>query len=160
MHSSPCPRAARRPTTGGFTLVEIVIVVVIIGLLAALAVPALHRARFPSRQAAFFNDLRIAKDACETYALEHGGWPPDGNAGIPPEMDEYLPPARWSSRTPIGGRGDWVQGQYGVTAGLSVRLPLQTGQGMTRIDGKIDDGNLDTGQFRRRSLGFINVLEF
>lgn len=159
MHSSPCPRAAHRPTIGGFTLVEIMIVVVIIGLLAALAVPALQRVRLASRQAAFLNDLRIGKDAFETYALEHGGWPPDGIAGIPPEMDDYLPPARWSGTTPIGGRWDWDFDQYGVRAGLSVRLPFQTDAEMARIDAKIDDGNLDTGQFRRRTGGFIYVLE-
>lgn len=48
------------------------IVVVIIGLLTAPAVPAPQRARLASRQAAFLNDLRIAKDAFETSALGPG----------------------------------------------------------------------------------------
>ena len=85
---------------------ETMIVVVIIGLLTAPAVPAPQRARLASRQAAFLNDLRIAKDAFETSALEPGDWPPDGNAGILPARDEYLPPARWSGTTSIDGRWD------------------------------------------------------
>lgn len=135
------------------------IVVVIIGLLAALAIPALQRTRLASRQTAFLNDLRIGKDAFEQFALEYGAWPPDGIAGIPLEMDDYLPATLWSGRTPIGGRWDWDFDVFGVRAGLSVLLPIQTDEEMMLIDAKIDDGNLSSGNFRQRNEGFIYILE-
>ena len=51
----------------GFTLVELMIVVVIIGLLASFAIPAFNRTRVVSRGTAFLNDLRVFADAADTY---------------------------------------------------------------------------------------------
>ncbi len=56
----------------GFTLVEIMIVVVIIALLAAMAVPAFQRVRDTSRENAALNDLRQLASAADQYFLENG----------------------------------------------------------------------------------------
>ena len=55
----------------GFTLVEIMIVVVIIGLLAAIAIPLFVKARNTSQATACINNLRQLEGAVETYALEN-----------------------------------------------------------------------------------------
>jgi prepilin-type N-terminal cleavage/methylation domain-containing protein len=55
---------------GGFTLVEIMIVVAIIALLAAIAVPGFLRARKRSQAAKMLNDLRMIDAACDQYAIE------------------------------------------------------------------------------------------
>jgi prepilin-type N-terminal cleavage/methylation domain-containing protein len=54
----------------GFTLVEIMIVVAIIALLAAIAVPGFLRARKRSQATRILNDLRMIDSAVDQYAIE------------------------------------------------------------------------------------------
>jgi prepilin-type N-terminal cleavage/methylation domain-containing protein len=55
---------------GGFTLVEIMIVVAIIALLAAIAVPGFLRARKRAQASKILNDLRLIDAAVDQYAIE------------------------------------------------------------------------------------------
>jgi len=54
----------------GFTLVEIMIVVAIIALLAAIAVPGFLRARKRAQASRILNDLRMIDSAVDQYAIE------------------------------------------------------------------------------------------
>ena len=56
----------------GFTLVEIMIVVVIIGLLAAMAIPAFQKVRMNSQDKAVLNNARQLSAAADQYYLENG----------------------------------------------------------------------------------------
>ena len=56
----------------GFTLVEIMIVVAVIALLAAIAVPGFLRARKRSQASKIINDLRMIDSAVDQYAIETG----------------------------------------------------------------------------------------
>jgi type IV pilus assembly protein PilA len=59
-------------STQGFTLVEIMIVVVIIGLLAAMAIPAFQKVRTSSQDKAVLNNARQLSAAADQYFLENG----------------------------------------------------------------------------------------
>lgn len=62
----------RQKSVRGFTLVEIMIVVVIIGLLAAMAVPAFQKVRESSQDKTVINNARQLTSAADQYFLEKG----------------------------------------------------------------------------------------
>jgi len=144
----------------GFTLVELMIAVAIIGILAMITFPAIIRARWRAGVARYCHDVRIAAGAFELYALEHGTYPPDRTpAVVPPGMDEYLEKIRWQNPTSLGGNWDWDYRVFGYEAGVSVYKPDAPEEILKSVDATIDDGNLDSGIFRSRPDGYIYIIE-
>jgi prepilin-type N-terminal cleavage/methylation domain-containing protein len=73
----------------GFTLVEIMIVVAIIGLLAAIAIPNFVKARATSQANACINNLRQIDAAAQEFALERGKKTTDG-ISYPNDLTPYI----------------------------------------------------------------------
>ena len=81
-------KKVNRNRKAGFTLVEIMIVVAIIGLLAAIAIPNFVKARTTSQQNACINNLRLVDSAKQQWALEQRKQTTDTPAGT--DLQPYL----------------------------------------------------------------------
>jgi prepilin-type N-terminal cleavage/methylation domain-containing protein len=144
----------------GFTLIEIIIVVGIIGLLAGIGIPKILKSANQTRDTCFIKEIQYASTAFIQYVLDHDAYPADKTPGIIPNgMAGYLTTFDWSEETTIGGQWDWDYNVFGIKAGISVHRPERSPAQMQKIDAVIDDGNLATGHFRRRSGGYIYVIE-
>lgn len=147
---------------GGFTLIELMIVVGIIALLAAMALPSFLRARQRAQNAKFINALRVVSGAFDTFAIEHNSYPPDANRGVVPAgMGPYFSNSfDFTKPTPIGGLWDWDKDVFGFKAGLSVVSPNALQVQLQDIDVEWDDGNLVTGHFQDKGAGrYVQILE-
>ena len=91
----------RASRTAAFTLVEIMIVVVIIGLLAALAILGFQKIRETSQLNVCLNNLRIYQDALELYAFPKGQFPDNISDLV---MQGFL---NRPYECPIDGAYDW-----------------------------------------------------
>lgn len=73
----------RRRRAAGFTLVELLIIVAIIGILVAIAAVNYRNAIERARQRRAMGDLRSLSTAIEAYALDFGRYPPPGAFVLP-----------------------------------------------------------------------------
>jgi type IV pilus assembly protein PilA len=154
------PRPPPRPRAA-FTLVEIMIVVVIIGLLAAMAIPAFKRVQESSQNSRFISDLRTFAQGFETYATKNGTWPANAGTGVVPAgMSGEIKDSAWTSaKNSVGGRWNWDRNNSGIAASISCVNATASDAQMTAIDAKIDDGDLTTGDFQKVGVRFMYILE-
>ena len=123
------------------------VVVVIIGLLAAIAIPAFQRSRERSQAARLVNDFRQFDSAFQRYLIENGAPPPSAGLGVVPVgMAGYLP-QNFSLPSPFGGGYIWS----GPSCNIVLSGSAATDTVMQLVDASLDDGNLATGDFTKIS---------
>jgi prepilin-type N-terminal cleavage/methylation domain-containing protein len=93
-----------------FTLVEIMIVVAIIALLAAIAVPGFMRARKRSQASRVINDLRLIDNALDMYAIEN-----NKSTGNPVNVADWTKYMKAGTNLYVTGK-DILGNPYGIQA--------------------------------------------
>jgi prepilin-type N-terminal cleavage/methylation domain-containing protein len=137
----------------GFTLVEIMIVVAVIGLIAAMAIPSMVKARTRAHVTRIANDLRIFSAAFERYCMDNGRYPADTHNTLPAGMEDYIKPKQWEL-LPLGGHYNWEGPTWGEGgtypyAGIALFETEASDTVLRQLDTIVDNGNLLTGCFRK-----------
>ncbi len=117
--------------TKGFSLLELVIVIVIMGIIAAIAIPRMSRASKSAGESAAESNLSLLQNAIEQYAAEH-----DGTYPTVADFEKQL-------TIKIGDYGPYLRDIPEMTTGAN--------KGATKIAAKAGDGvawiyDEDTGE--------------
>ncbi|MGQ9496297.1 MAG: type II secretion system protein [Thermoanaerobaculaceae bacterium] len=121
----------------GFTLIELIIVVTIIGILAAIAVPAMRTAPIRAKEAALRADLYTLRSCIDQFHGDRGRWPTSLEELVSMGYLRRLPV------DPITGSADtWVV-IYAEATGEETEKEQEAGQGIIDVRSGSDGVALD-----------------
>lgn len=154
----PLKRNYQRRSRAAFTLVELVVVILILGILAAVAAPKLMSTSGDTSKQAFIRQLIVFYEAVERFHVENMEFPANSpTATLPPPLLSYLRESEFDKGTPVGGHWDYHTTDFGIIAGVGVHFRDGDGfpgsETMRSIDRVVDDGVLATGTFQRKAGG-------
>lgn len=147
-------RVVPRSAAGGFSLVELVIVVTIIGIVASIAVPRMSQGSRNASAAALAATLESVRTAIDMYYAEHGPYPgyvpgtgsPDGTKFV--EQLLMYSDAQGNTNATYGGK--FVYGPY-----LRAPFPINPVNNLAKVHVKAKPGDADPVA---GSVGWIAVL--
>lgn len=127
----------RHRRAGGFTLVEVLIIVAIIGILVAIAAINYRNAIERARQRRAMGDIRSLSSAVEAYAMDFGRYPPASGFTLPPGLTlpaenleatrAYLEPTYIRAAPLLDGWNSWFC--YGTSDPLTDYILRSNGRG-------------------------------
>jgi len=132
----------------GFSLVEVVLAIVIIGILTSIAIPAFQKVRRQANISKFVNDLRSMSGQFEGYHFANARWPEHSPAGqLPPGVEGYVSQGSFSQTNAVGSAWRWYNS--GIV-GLAVEYGATDREIVLYQDiaERIDNGDLFSGRFR------------
>jgi len=146
-----------RKSKSGFTLVEILIVVIILGILAAIVIPQFTNASQDARKSSLMSQLQTLRSQVELYRLQHDGTLPSliGGSDTDPVSttnwdafvlgDTYMgkqvgPYMQAAPKNPLNNLGKVVQGDDPTAAAIEAAGFIYDQAGTGRIWGTDKDG--------------------
>lgn len=81
-------RSSTTKSRSGFSLVELVVVVLIVGILAAVAAPKMFNTSAKAKESAAKASLSVVRNAIELYNSENGSYPASGT--LPTALANYI----------------------------------------------------------------------
>lgn len=160
----------------GFTIVELLIVIVVIAVLATVTVVAYNGVRLRSQATAIVSDLKAIEKALHLYKQSLGlsSWPNDNDAtyftgndnpsftaiiNAQPGFRDFLQtapvPTGIGAAYAFDSDGDTYNGCSTITSGVNIYVPNATNNDlMQMVDNLMDDGNLSCGRVRIGGTSF------
>lgn len=138
----------------GFTLIELMVVVVIIGILVTIAVPTFLSARVSAQDKAAESLLRNAFTTGKVVYVKHDGTFPSGSTTLVQDLTSAEPSLIFSSGTPANNVADVVR--LGPNA-ICFSTPSASGKGVAIVDVESKTGGISSGTYYYLSPGSSNV---
>ena len=146
----------------GFTFTELFVVLLTIGLIAAIVVPRFASASTPNPVVAAGDDIIEIARAVEYYNASKGTWPSETDTGVlPPELAmTFRSENPFAQPCPIGSRYDYDYITINKSNAILISLlpdasaPAPTITDAQALDAYLDDGVLSTGRFQASGSGY------
>lgn len=139
----------------GFTLIEVLIVVAIIGIITNIAIPQVQEALWRARAASIVNDFVLVRKAALEFYRDNDRMPRNGTVASPcTELDPYLQgKVKWISPNPWVGAyvwENWETRRHGRRTGIRYGFSLKNPDpGLVEAIRKIYDGPFESTVFQK-----------